>query len=64
MKIIEVDNFNRESISDKLIASNLTKEESERYVTELNYRYSGESAWYFYKSVSEDYKLYIFDPND
>ena len=64
MKIIEVDNFNRESISDSLIASNLTEEEAERFVTELNERYSGESAWYFYKSVSNEYKLYVFDPNN
>lgn len=36
MKVVSVDNFNRESVADELIKENVSKEEGERIVKEQN----------------------------
>ena len=62
MKIIVVDNFGRESISDKLVCTNVSKYYGEIIVKALNVQLSGDYADVFYKLVQNDYKLYRFKP--
>ncbi len=63
MKVIAVDNFNREYVSDFLIKENVTKEDGEKIVGDYyNNKISEYSSW-FYKLVEDDYKLHVFNPN-
>ena len=62
MKIIKVDNFNRESVSDDLIAKELTRHYAELIVNFLNERFSGHRSSIFYKAVDDAHKLYQFKP--
>lgn len=62
MKIVCVDNFDRETISDVLICENIAFGYGEDIVKFLNDRYSGNSSSDFYKLVSDDYKLFKFEP--
>ena len=61
MKIIQVDNFDRESISDILVAENVHKEYIKTIVRTLNTKYSGDYAENYYKAVEDDYKLFERD---
>lgn len=62
MKIIRIDNFNRDSISDILVAENVSELYALIIVEFLNEKYSGEASSYFYIYRSDDYKLYTFEP--
>lgn len=62
MKIIQVDNFDRDSVSDVLIAENVNETLSGHIVNFLNEKYSGENSPNWYKAVADDYKLYEFEP--
>lgn len=62
MKIIVVDNFGRENVSDKLVCTNVSQFHGEIMVKGLNDRLSGNSSVVFYKLVPNDYKLYKFEP--
>lgn len=62
MKIISIDNFDRESVSDKLICENVSKHYGEIIVDLLNENYSGENSLSYYKLVEDDYVLYEFRP--
>ncbi len=57
MKIILVDNFNRESISDILIAENVINHYAIMIVDKMNNDIHEDSP-YFYKAVKNEYKLY------
>ena len=63
MKIIQRDNYNRETVSDVLVAENI---QSDRYgemlVQYLNDRFSGPGSPNFYTLEQDDYKLYVYDP--
>ncbi len=62
MKIVQVDNFDRDYISDTLIAENVNKHFGEFLVKALNEKYSrGDSAEY-YRLEPDDYKLHIWEP--
>jgi len=54
-KVIEVDNFGRESVSDRLIKDNLTKAEANALCVECN-----KTAAYdkYYNVVSQEHVLY------
>lgn len=59
MKIIGVDNYDREYISDFLVCENVNK----GYGNELvNYLNKQDDQPRFYKLVEDDYKLYVFEP--
>lgn len=58
MKIIRIDNFGRESVSDKLIASNVIEYYGEIMVNELNLRFSGDYSDDYFRLVEDDYELY------
>jgi hypothetical protein len=66
MKIICVDNFNREGpgYDDKLIAGSITEPTLGKSIVDfLNATYgSGEDNPYFFKLVEDDYKLQVFEP--
>ena len=62
MKIIKVDNFNREFVSDDLIAKELTEHYADLIVDFLNARYTSHSSSIFYKAVDDAHKLYQFKP--
>lgn len=58
MKIIAVDNYDRESVSDILVCGNVHKYYGEDIVKILN-----EKPWNtFFKLVSDEEKLYKFEP--
>lgn len=63
MKIVQVDNFNRENISEVLIASNIKDQGyAECMCRALNASYSGESSSAYFKVFTDDYTLYRFEP--
>jgi hypothetical protein len=62
MKIICVDNFDREAYSDSLICTNICKIYGEYLVNCLNNKYGGEQSPDYFKLVEDDYKLYKFEP--
>ena len=61
MKIIMVDNFDRDTVSDELIAIDVSKHWSKRIAGLLNAKYSGNNTSIFFKSVSDDHELYVGD---
>lgn len=60
MKIIQVDAFDRDNVSDIFIAQHLTTYWAEHIVTLLNVKFLDSSL--FFKAVPDDYKLYKFVP--
>jgi uncharacterized protein YegJ (DUF2314 family) len=62
MKIISVDNFNRDDVSDKLICENINEYYGKHTVDFLNGKFSGSDSDDFYKLVEDDYKLFIWEP--
>lgn len=62
MKIICVDNFNRESRSDSLVAENINAYYAKFIVEKLNENLSGDQSPNFYRVVTDNYKLYTFEP--
>ena len=59
MKIISVDNFNRDEVSDKLIAENVNNYYGNEIVKFLNKE--DENSEDFYKLVENDHKLYKYE---
>ena len=62
MKIIMVDNFNRENVSDTLIAENVSEYFGKKIVKYLNNTFSGDTSPDYFKLVTNDYKLFTFEP--
>lgn len=62
MKIILVDNFDRNRINDILIVSNINKIWGERIVNLLNDKFSGNHSADFFKLVEDNHKLHKFEP--
>ncbi len=63
MKIIGVDNFDRETIDDTLICENLTEQKATFIVRALNIVYcKGDNSPRYYKAVEDDHKLRSFQP--
>ena len=56
MKIIRVDNFDRDYVSDVLIAKDVTEIYGKLIVKLLN-SHEGERSQYFYRVVDDQYKL-------
>ena len=61
MKVIRVDNFDREGPGhdDKVEASNLSEEEARALAKKLNEQRGGEES--YYRAVPDDYKLQVFE---
>ena len=62
MKIIAVDNFNRDDKADLLIASHVPEFYVEFLVECLNNKFSGDTASLFFESVPDSYTLYEWTP--
>lgn len=60
MKIISVDNFDRDDAHDEVIAENVPEFFAETLVSALNERYGGSDAPRFFKAVSDEYILRVF----
>lgn len=61
MKIICGSNFDNESVNDELICNNVDEFFGKKIVDFLNSS-GGQNSIYYYELVSEDYKLYSFEP--
>ncbi len=61
MKIILVDNFNRDDVPDILIADNVHPEFIKELVEFLNKKHSGNDSPDYYRAVEDDYKLHKFE---
>jgi hypothetical protein len=61
MKVICVDNFNRETRNDFLIVAKVDKETGEQMVTRLNNEADPDGP-NFYRLVGDDYVLYVWEP--
>jgi len=62
MKIIKKDNFDRESVSDVLIAENVDVQWADMIVEALNNKLSGMYAEAFFAVKPDNYELYKYDP--
>lgn len=61
MKIIITDNFNRDYISDVLVAENV-KEATSQFICNVVNKANGEDSDQYWQSKPDDYKLYHFVP--
>ena len=61
MKIIRVDNFDKDFISDGLIAENVN-EFFAKLIAKLLNKYTGVNSQDYFKAVPDDHKLYKFEP--
>jgi len=62
MKIINKDNFNRESMSDSVVAENVPDFYADTITEALNNKFGGERSTDYFLAVQDDYEIYIFDP--
>ena len=62
MKIIGVDNFDTEIVSDILVCDNISEYYGKQIVKFINDTFCKDYSSYFYKLVEDDYKLYKFEP--
>lgn len=62
MIILKKDNFDRETISDKVIAVNVDLLWANLIVDLLNKTYSGEESTDFFIVKPDDHKPYIYEP--
>jgi len=61
MKIICVDNFDRDYESDYLVCENVEEYYGKEIVEFLNNKHSGNESPYYYRLVEDEYKLYKFE---
>ena len=61
MKIIQVDNYGRETISDILIAENVNLMNGKEITEFLNKKYSGVDSSIYFRLVKDDYKLFVYN---
>ena len=62
MKILRVDNFGRESVSDSVIAENVSEYYGRVIIDFLIEKFEGNNSSDYFKLVADDYKLYEFKP--
>lgn len=59
MKVIAIDNFGRDYVSDVLIGENLSELDANLLASDKNQEYGdSDNAPYYYKVVEDDYKLH------
>lgn len=58
MKIIRVDNFDRETVADRLVAEKVGEVEGKVMRDALQAKFGGEDSSYYYKLVPDDHKLW------
>jgi hypothetical protein len=62
MKIIGVDNFNMDNVSDQLIAEHVNEFYGNAIIEFLNKKYVGDNSSIYFKLVEDNYKLYVWEP--
>lgn len=62
MKVIKVDNFDRDTVDDELVAEGLTEQEAKDMAEGLNQKFGGDYAPWYYKAVTDDKKLHVWNP--
>lgn len=58
MKIIKTDNFQRDEMSDSLVAETLSPYYAKIIVKLLNKKLSGNESQSYFREVKDDYELY------
>ncbi|KKL62672.1 hypothetical protein LCGC14_2182840 [marine sediment metagenome] len=62
LKVIQTDNFDTESVSDVLVAENVSSERLGKIMTDaLNEKLSGSNSSVYFKLVEDDFKLFTRD---
>jgi len=62
MKIVQSDNFDRDNISEQLIADNVPEFWASKIVSLLNDEYSGSTVDFYCSVKPDDYKLFTWEP--
>ena len=62
MKIVSVDNFSRDEVSDTLIAENVSEFYATVIAKFLNQKYGGDNSPNYFSVKPDDYKLYKSEP--
>jgi hypothetical protein len=63
MKIVLCSNFDDPTLDEELVCGDLNDEVYAHTILDcLIERYSGDSAYYYFKLVSDEYELYRFEP--
>lgn len=57
MKVILVDNYNRETVADKLLKDNLSATDAAKTANDYNKKFAGMNWDWFAKAVPDDYHL-------
>ena len=60
MKIVRVDNYARETVSDSLIAEGITNQNYAKAMLKACFEMTANDDTYYYRIVEDDYKLYTF----
>lgn len=55
-KVVLVDNFNTETIADKVLKENVTEQEARKLADDYNRKHPGDS--WFARAVDDNYKLW------
>lgn len=55
-KVVLVDNFNTETIADKVLKENVTEQEARKLADDYNQKHPGDS--WFARAVDDNYKLW------
>jgi hypothetical protein len=61
MKIIQIDNFDRDYISDVLVCENVNEYYGKKILDFLIKSLSNDTGQNYYRLVEDDYKLYTFE---
>lgn len=62
MKIVGIDNFNRDNVSDILIAENVKEFYAKAITKFLNDNFCSKRSDTFFVTKEDDYKLFIWEP--
>lgn len=62
MKIVQSDNYDRDDVSEQLIAENVPEYWASKIVELLNDRYSGSETAFYCSVKPDDHKLFIWEP--
>ena len=62
MQVIAIDNFSRETVSDRVISTGLSEDAAKDEAKRLNELHGGEHASRFYVSKPDSYRPYVFQP--
>jgi len=61
MKIIQIDNYDRDYISDVLVCENVNEYYGKKILDFLIKSLSNDTGQNYYRLVEDDYKLYTFE---